>query len=73
MHDKVRDCFDPEINILKRMQHLYTPLGHSPIQFFRLELTHKGIFVAIFHFITIHIRAFHPSFFDMLKNRPSHK
>ena len=73
MHDKVRDCFDPEINILKRMQHLYTPLGHSPIQFFRLELAHKGIFVAIFHFITIHIRAFHPSFFDMLKNRPSHK
>jgi len=72
MHEKVRDCFDPKINILKRMRALYSPLGNNPIQFFRLELTHKGIFIAIFHFITVHIRVFHPLFFDILKNRSLH-
>jgi len=61
-----------KINILKRMRALYSPLGNNPIQFFRLELTHKGIFIAIFHFITVHIRVFHPLFFDILKNRSLH-
>jgi GT2 family glycosyltransferase len=68
-HYKVKECFDPEISILQRIRHLYTPLGNNPIQFFRLEFTYKSIFVAIFHFITIHIRSFSPSIWRILKNR----
>lgn len=47
--------------IIKRFQLLYSPLGNAvPIPFFIYEKRHFGLFTAIKHFSTIHIRALIP-------------
>ena len=50
-----------ETPLLKRIKILYSPLGYAePTRFFVFEKRHYGIFVALKHLITIHIRLFFP-------------
>lgn len=47
--------------ILKRFKILYSPLGYAePVPFFIYEKRHFGFFVAVKHFISIHIRVIFP-------------
>lgn len=51
----------PEVPLYKRIKNLYSPLGNShPKLFFIFELRHRGIIIAIEHFITIHLRLLFP-------------
>lgn len=49
----------------KRLMHLYTPLGNNPIEFFIYDRRHNGLFMAILHFFTIHLRAIFPFLWKM--------
>jgi GT2 family glycosyltransferase len=54
-------CYQ-EVPFALRMKALYSPLGNAhPYYFFIYEKRHKGLPTAVFHFITIHLRAFIPS------------
>lgn len=50
-----------DVPFQKRIVSLYSPLGNShPYQYFRFELRNLGIFVAIKHFLSIHLRVTFP-------------
>lgn len=50
-----------DIPLIKRVKVLYSPKGHShPYRFFRYELRHFGVCVAVMHLITIHLRLIFP-------------
>lgn len=50
-----------ETPFFKRFKALYSPLGNSqPYYFFRFELRHFGILVAIKHYLSIHLRVIRP-------------
>ena len=50
-----------EIPLLERIKILYSPLGNAvPTHFFIYEKRHLGLFIAIKHFISIHIRLIFP-------------
>lgn len=52
----------PKVSFLRRCKSLYSPLGCSqPYYFFRFELRHYGLFVAVKHFFSIHLRLIKPS------------
>ncbi|MEJ7560441.1 MAG: glycosyltransferase family 2 protein [Pedobacter sp.] len=54
-------CYQ-ETPILQRLKSLYSPLGYShPKYFFLYEKRHFGLFTAIKHFCSIHLRVFIPS------------
>lgn len=44
----------------KRLMHLYTPLGNNPIEFFIFDRRHNGLYIAIVHFLSIHLRSILP-------------
>lgn len=51
-----------EVPFNKRMKSLYSPLGNAhPTYFFIYERRHFGLFVAIRHYLSIHLRALIPS------------
>ncbi|GAA4459056.1 glycosyltransferase [Nibrella saemangeumensis] len=59
----------PKLNLYERLKILYSPLGYShPFFFFRFELKHFGLFIALKHFFTIHLRMFSPNLWRTLKN-----
>lgn len=50
-----------EVPLLKRLKNLYSPLGYAePIPFFYFEKKNFGLFIAIKHFISIHIKVLFP-------------
>ena len=50
-----------DIPFKQRLFSLYSPLGNShPMYFFLFDLNHFGLFVALKHFITIHLRLISP-------------
>ena len=51
----------PKIPLAKRIQLLYSPLGCHPFYFFIYEYRHFGIFTAIKHFFSIHLRVLIPT------------
>ncbi len=52
---------NPKTPFFKRLKLLYSPLGYAePTRFFIYEKRHFGLFVAIKHLITIHIRLIFP-------------
>jgi len=54
-------CYD-NIPLSERWESLYSPLGNShPKYFFIFEYKHYGIFLAVKHYITIHLRVLIPS------------
>ncbi len=59
--EKLPSWCSPLLSLPKRIQSLYSPLGNShPYYFFIFELKHYGLFTAIKHFFTIHIRLLFP-------------
>lgn len=54
------------VKVSDRIKKLYLPSSAcNPIEFFIFERRHYGIIKAIFHFITLHIRALFPSFWKI--------
>ncbi len=53
--------------LLKRLKHLYSPLGNHPIEFFVFDFRHNGLFPALFHFFTIHTRSVFPTLWKTTK------
>lgn len=50
-----------EIPFVERCKNLYSPLGYAePIPFFHYEMRNFGLFTALKHFISIHIRLIFP-------------
>jgi GT2 family glycosyltransferase len=47
--------------LIKRLKNLYTPLGNDAFEFFIFDRRHNGLFKAMFHFFTIHLRTFFPA------------
>jgi GT2 family glycosyltransferase len=60
-HEQLSAWCNPETPIIKRLKLLYTPLGNHPVEFFRYEDRHNGLFKACFHFFTNHLRAICPA------------
>jgi GT2 family glycosyltransferase len=57
-----------EKNIFVRFKFLYHPLsGCSPNEYFIYDIRHNGILLAIFHFISIHIKCIAPNLFKFFK------
>lgn len=66
-HERLPKWCNTETSLRNRMVELYKPLGNNPFEFFVFDKRHNGIFTAIKHFITIHLRAFSPSIWSNLK------
>jgi GT2 family glycosyltransferase len=61
-HDQMPKWCIPSIPFKQRLFSLYSPLGHChPYHFFRYELRHFGLIVAVKHFFSIHLRLFFPT------------
>ena len=61
VHSSLPEWCLPEISIRKRFKVLYSPLGNShPYYFFHFENRHFGLFVAVKHYLSIHLRAIFP-------------
>lgn len=59
--EKLPNWCSTSLQLSKRIQSLYSPLGNShPYYFFIFELKYYGLFTAIKHSITIHIRLLFP-------------
>jgi GT2 family glycosyltransferase len=52
---------NPEYPFSKRLNHFRTPLGGRPNTAFIYQRRHRGLAVAAFHYLTIHIRLIFPS------------
>jgi GT2 family glycosyltransferase len=60
-HESYPVWCNPAFPLYKRLKNLYTPLGNNTIEFFIFDRRHNGLFKAVFHFFTIHIRTIFPS------------
>jgi GT2 family glycosyltransferase len=60
-HDTLPKWCLKEVPLNKRFKSLYSPLGNShPYYFFRFEIRHFGLFTAIKHYFSIHLRVIFP-------------
>jgi GT2 family glycosyltransferase len=66
-HEEYPVWCNPSFPWYKRIKNLYTPLGNNTIEFFAFDQRHHGIFTAVFHFFTIHIRTIFPSLWKKRK------
>lgn len=61
-HEKLPTWCLKEISFYKRIMSLYSPLGNSqPYYFFRFELRHYGLIIALKHLFSIHLRVIFPN------------
>jgi GT2 family glycosyltransferase len=52
----------PSVSLNKRIKNLYSPLGNShPYYYYLFEYEYYGIWRAVKHFLTIHVRLFFPT------------
>jgi GT2 family glycosyltransferase len=66
-HERLPKWCNTETKLRDRMVELYKPLGNNPFEFFVFDNRHNGFFIAIKHFITIHLRTLSPSVWSKLK------
>jgi GT2 family glycosyltransferase len=66
-HEKAPKWRNKEFPFLIRLKYLYTPTGNNPIEFFRFELRHNGLLLAIKRFFTLHLRTIIPEYWDRYK------
>jgi len=51
-----------------RFKYLYSPLCYfHPVQFFYFDKKHKGLFIACYHYLTVHLKCVFPSLWKFLK------
>ena len=68
-HDTLPQWCLSSVSFKKRVMSLYSPLGSSyPYYFFRFELRHFGVLVAIKHLFSIHLRLLFPALWAKLKS-----
>lgn len=67
LHETLPTWCNPKKNILKRIKHFSSPLGGNPKENFVFEKRHYGFFIAFFHYLTIHLRLFLPSLWNLKK------
>lgn len=60
LHETLDKWCDPKIPLAQRLRLLYRPNGMPPNETFHLEKRHNGLLIAIFHYITVHIRCLLP-------------
>lgn len=60
-HDRAPKWRNTELPVFKRLIELYKPLGNNPFEFFVFDYRHNGLFNAIMHFFSIHLRTIYPS------------
>jgi len=65
-HDFLPIWCNTKCNFFKRFSFFYTPLGPEPFQNFIFEKRHFGLFLAIFHIFTIHLRLLFPWLWKLL-------
>ena len=61
IHETLDKWCNPEVPFVQRWKMLNRPNGMPPKETFHLERRHRGLFIAIFHYITIHIRCMFPN------------
>jgi len=59
-HETIPVWRDHTVALNIRLKNLYSPLGNNPFEFFIFDLRHKGFFIAIIHFFSIHLRSVFP-------------
>lgn len=68
-HEQLPKWRDPAVGLYIRLQCLYSPLsGCHPKEFFYFDRKYKGLLIAVFHFISIHVRTIAPKFFSHVRN-----
>lgn len=61
LHERIDSWCDPTIPFKKRWSLMHKPNGMPPKEIFHLEYRHYGLFTAIKHYITVHIRCLLPN------------
>lgn len=61
LHESLDKWCNPKVPFVQRWKMLHRPNGMPPKETFHLEKRHKGLFIAIFHYLTIHIRCLFPN------------
>lgn len=67
LHESLDKWCNPDVPLVLRWRMLYRPNGMPPKETFHLEKRHKGLFIATFHFLTVHIRCLLPNLWIKLK------
>lgn len=65
VHETLDKWCNPDIPFKQRWKMLHRPNGMPPKETFYLEKRHIGIFHALFHYITIHIRCLFPKIWQI--------
>lgn len=60
-NDFVNICFRPNVPIVKKLQHLYSPLGVNPLIYYVYDKRHFGLKSAVKHFFSIHLHVLFPT------------
>jgi GT2 family glycosyltransferase len=64
-HDTIPEWQSISLNVFERLENLYSPLsGCNPPEFFVFEKRYNGIFLAIKHIISVHLRCLFPRLFN---------
>jgi len=63
-HDSIAKWCSPIVKLKDRIKAFRTPLGPNVYQFFVFDRRHNGIFSAVFHFFSIHLRLLFPSLWN---------
>jgi GT2 family glycosyltransferase len=59
-HETFSTWCNPQMPFFKRWKAFRTPLGQNPEEFFIYEKRHHGLLMAIFHYVTNHVRIIFP-------------
>lgn len=61
LHESLDKWCNPKVPFVQRWKMLHCPNGMPPKETFHLEKRHRGLTIATFHYITVHIRCLFPS------------
>lgn len=61
LHENIDKWCNPDVPLAQRWKMLYRPNGMPPNETFHLERRHYGVLMAMFHYITVHIRCIFPA------------
>ncbi len=66
-HENLSTWCNPKFKFSTRWKSFRSPLGHNPEEFFVFEKRHNGFIMAIYHYITNHLRLFFPMLWIKIK------
>lgn len=62
-HCSIPKWRDANYSFKQRLEQLYSPTGRNPYEFIYFDLRHNGLFKAVLHYFTLHLRCFFPHLF----------